>query len=110
MKNSDVCNYINKNYYPVKFYAASQDTINILGQTFVGSGTGMPHQLTGVLMNNNFTFPSIFFFNKERQFIARINNYFNSKTYKIILQFYAEEAYKKENFIDYYKRNSKNGR
>ncbi len=110
MKNSEVCNYINKNYYPVKFYGASQDTVRILGQTFVGSGTGMPHQLTGALMNNNYTFPSIFFFNKERQYIARINDYFNATIYKIILQYYCEEAYKKENFGEFYRRNNKNGR
>lgn len=109
-KNPSISDYINKNFYPVKFYAASQDTVNAFGQTFVGSGKGMPHQLTGALMNNNYTFPSMFFFTKEKQYITRMNDYFNSKTYKIILQFYAEEAYKKENFIDFYRRNNKNGR
>lgn len=108
-KNSELCDYINKNYYPVKFYAASQDTVKVFGQTFTGLGQGMPHQLTTALMNNSYTFPSVFFFNKQRQFISRINEYFDSKTYKIILQYYAEEAYLKEKFGDFYKRN-KNGR
>ncbi len=109
-KDSELCDYINKNYYPVKFYAASQDTVKAFGQTFTGSGQGMPHQLTAALMNNGYTFPSVIFFNKNRQFISRINEYFDSKTYKIILQYYAEEAYLKEKFGDFYQRNSKNGR
>ena len=110
MKDSAVSNYINKNFYPVKFYGASQDTVRILGQTFVGSGTGMPHQLTAALMNNNYTFPSMIFFNKEQQYIGRINDYFNAKIYKIIMRYYAEEAYKKETFYDFYKRSNQNGR
>ncbi|MCQ2974444.1 MAG: DUF255 domain-containing protein [Bacteroidales bacterium] len=107
LKDSTITNYINKNFYPIKFYAASQDTIKAFGGSFVGSGIGMPHQLTGALMGNNFIFPSMFFFNNKKEFLTRLNGYFQSNVYEIILKFYAEEAYKTQSFQDYYLKNNK---
>ena len=104
LKDSKIADYINKNYYPVKFYAATKDTIELGGRKFPGSQNGGPHSLTSYLTGGDFSFPTMFYFDKTGRLISKTTSYFGHKFYLTVLKFYAEEAYTKESFQDFYTR------
>ncbi len=107
LKDSKIADYINKNYYPVRFYAASTDTVKILGRIFPGSTNNGPHSLTSYLTGGDFSFPALFYFDKDMRLISKMSNYFGHNLYLTVLRFYAEEAYKNETFQQFYTRTEK---
>lgn len=110
LKDSALCNYINKNYYPIRIEATTTDSIYWFGNTnpFVSTGNGMPNQFTNALMNGNYKFPAMFFFNKDTKFVGGVTNFFAPDFWKVIARFYAEEAYAKETFEQFYRRTQSN--
>lgn len=59
-----ISEYINKQFYPVKFDAETSDTIEYQGKTYVnqrGGGRGASHELANVLMPNRKSYPSTIF-------------------------------------------------
>ncbi len=110
IKDSAMANYINKNFYPVRIEATTTDSIYWFGndKPFVSLGKGMPNQFTNALMNGNYKFPAMFFFDKEAKFIGSVQNFFMPSFWRVIMRFYAEEAYLKENFEQFYRRTQSN--
>ncbi|MBR4265051.1 MAG: thioredoxin family protein [Bacteroidales bacterium] len=110
LKDKKICDYINQNYYPVRFEATTTDTIYWMDplhqHPFTGQGNMMPNQFTMALMNNNFTFPAMFFFDKEGKFVSRTESFFSPEFWNVVLKYYATEAYKTLTFEQFYKKNN----
>ncbi|MCR5456445.1 MAG: thioredoxin fold domain-containing protein [Bacteroidales bacterium] len=106
LKDSALCNYINKNYYPVRIEATTTDSLYWFDsdKPFVSTGKNMPNGFTNALMNGNYKFPAMFFFDKEHKYVANVSDFFEPSFWHVVLQFYAEEAYKREKFETFYNK------
>ena len=88
--NEHIANYLNNNYYPVRFDAETQDTIIYKGDTLVNKSTKKrsKHELAYKLLDR-FSFPSLVFLdtkgNKEV-----IPGYIDVKSFEPIMYYFAE--------------------
>jgi thioredoxin-related protein len=69
--NPGLAQYINSNFYPIKFNAEGKDTVMYLGKEYKPSGTGpkAPHELAVHLLQGKLMYPTTLFlnnFNKEK--------------------------------------------
>src|SRR5690606_14867919 len=69
-----VADYLNENFYPVRFHVMSKDTLEILNQKLVN--TGSYHQLATAALKEQFKFPAILFFNERNELIMPVPQYF----------------------------------
>ncbi|MCQ2317640.1 MAG: DUF255 domain-containing protein [Bacteroidales bacterium] len=106
--NKDVIEYMNENFYAVKFDAEQSDTIVFAGYTFVNQG-GMngrkgTHQLAATLLQGKMSYPSYVFMNEKNQAITVLPGYVEAKELIPILKYIATDAYMKTTYQDYIKQ------
>ncbi len=91
-----IINYLNENFYPVKFNAEQKEPITILDHTFkfVAEGKRGHHELAVALLNGQLSYPSTVFMTKEFDMIQNVPGYLNQKTMYPILVFLYEGHYK----------------
>ena len=109
--NSDVIEYVNENYYPVKFNAEGNEEINFKGQVFKNpqydpekkKRRNSPHQLARAIQITGY--PSLVFFDEEANLIAPVAGYRTPKQLELYLKLFAGDEYKKmtskEAFAEY---------
>lgn len=102
-RDKKLADYINKNFYPIQFNAASTDTIQAFGKTFYSLGKGQPHQLAQALLNQKYIFPSTMIFNTDLKAISLINFFISPRLLKPIFKYYNEDEYKTKTFDDFLK-------
>ncbi|WP_289023674.1 thioredoxin fold domain-containing protein [uncultured Salegentibacter sp.] len=111
--NSDVIEYVNENYYPVKFNAEGNEEINFKGQVFKNpqydpekkKRRNSPHQLARAIQITGY--PSLVFFDEEANLIAPVAGYRTPKQLELYLKLFVGDEYKKmtskEAFAEYQK-------
>ncbi len=108
--NKDVVNYINKNYYAVKFNAEGNETINYLGKTFSNPnfeankrGRNSSHQLSGYFGIR--AYPTLLYLDEKANLITPIPGYKTPSQLELYLKLIASDSYKniitKEDFEEY---------
>ncbi len=102
-KDSIIANLVNKNYYPVKFNAASQDTVFLFGQKIIPSGKGNPHKLTSSLLQESFKFPAFVFINSKKHKVNEVHGFISPYQSERIFSYIKEEKYRTQKFEDYVK-------
>lgn len=111
MREKRFCDYVNEHFYAVRMEATTRDTVYWFDpkheHPFVSTGVGMPNSFTTALMNDDFKFPALFFFDKEHMFVAKTGDFFGMDFWLVILKYYATEAYKEKTFQTFYKENVK---
>ena len=105
--NPEVVEYMNENYYAVKFDAESSDTIVFGGYTYINEG-GMngrrgTHQLAVDLLQGRMSYPSYVFMNEKNQLLTVAPGYMEAKDFLPILSFIGSNAYLRQTFKDYIK-------
>jgi len=65
--NKGIANYINRNFYPVRFNAETFDTIEFRGKKYFNRKLGRKptHDLASILLEGNLSYPSIVFFDRS---------------------------------------------
>ncbi len=96
--NKDIADFVNSHFYPVRFDAATTDTIKIAGRQYVSLGKGQPNQLAMQLFSHGFRFPAIIFMNSNFKNIGYIYGFFTPKQVKPMLIYFSSNAYKKQSF------------
>ena len=91
--NKDVAEYVNKNYYAVKFNAEGNETINYKGVKYTNpnfkpntSGRNSSHQLSGVFGIR--AYPTLLYLDEEANLIAPITGYKTPSQLELCLKFY----------------------
>ena len=108
--NKDVADYINKNYYPVKFNAEGNEAVTFLGKKYTNpgfnpnsSGRNTPHELSNYFGVR--AFPTILYLDEEAKLIAPIPGYQSPKQLELYLKLFASNDYKEiksqEEFTNY---------
>ena len=111
-KNKDVADYVNENYYAVKFNAQGDGDIDYNGRTFSNPGydpakamrRNATHELARALKVR--AFPTIVFFDEEGNFIAPIQSYKTPQQLELYLKLFKDDEHKnmktQDDFNTYY--------
>ncbi len=97
--NANVIQYINANYYAVKFNAESPDAIEFKGRTFSNptydpnrKGRNGVHEFSRALQVS--AYPTIVYLDEELNIIAPIKGYQEPKQIELYLKFFNSNEYK----------------
>lgn len=101
--NPDVANFINKNYYAVKFNAEGNETITYKGKTYSNpnysveraNGRNSAHDLANNLGVRSF--PNLLFFDENGTYLGPIPGYKTPKQLEVMLKLFSTNAYKNIN-------------
>jgi len=110
--NAWIADYVNKNYYAVKFNAEGPDPVKFKGKLFENPGyvQGRPgrnatHQLTHAIapVNGRIAYPTVVFIDQDLNLIAPVQGFQRPVQFEPMLKFIAEEKYKTVSWQDYMK-------
>ncbi|WP_247232583.1 DUF255 domain-containing protein [Telluribacter sp. SYSU D00476] len=101
--NAKVAEYINKNYYPVKFNAEQREPVTLGEQKFVyvAQGKNGVHQLALALTNNQPSYPNTVFLDEKMQMIQPLPGYLKAKEFHEVITFIGDNHYQKVPFDKY---------
>lgn len=103
-EKASVTNYINENYYAVKFDAEQKEDITLGGKTFkfVANGRRGYHELAAAMLNGRLSYPHTVFFDETLQKIAAIPGYRPEKELFAMLNYFHNNVYKSDPNLDAY--------
>ncbi|NVO02767.1 MAG: DUF255 domain-containing protein [Bacteroidetes bacterium] len=102
--NPVIADYLNKNFYPVRFNCISKDTINIGGQIFINENKDHPfHQMAVAMLDGKMAFPALLIFDENFKLIYKEQVYFTAERIEPILHFFSEEKFKDTKWEDFLK-------
>lgn len=111
--NKDVADYVNKNYYAVKFNGEGNDVINFKGKTYTNPGykpelanrRNANHQLAAYFTIR--AYPTIVFLDEKAEFIAPISGFKKPQELELYLKMFKNDTHlamdTQEKFNTYYK-------
>lgn len=102
--NPVIAEYMNENYYPVKFNAERKDTVTFKGKAYVNgnpAGARSAHQLAAYLLQNRLSYPSFVFLDTELNLITIVPGYQKPPQLEAILHFIGEDSYKSKKWEEY---------
>ena len=103
LKNPEIAKILNEKFYPVKFNAASTDTINFFGNILTGTGAGNPHEMTTGILRGNYKMPADIYLNDKGELINIVNGMLMPTQLESILNYMASGTYLKVTYPDFLK-------
>ncbi|MCT4624840.1 MAG: DUF255 domain-containing protein [Schleiferiaceae bacterium] len=109
-EKANIYNYINENFYAVKFDAEQKDSLHILDHTFkfVPSGRRGYHELAAALLEGRLSYPATVFLSGNFEKITVVPGYQSADNFHPILAYVQGEHYKTtpwEEYLASYKEN-----
>ena len=100
-----IAEYLNANFYPVKFNAESKEPITFGGKTFVNENQGSrsSHQFAIALLQGQMSYPSIAYLNEKMEPLGAVPGYYSAKDFEPLIKYIEEDKYKTASFEDYKK-------
>ncbi len=104
-KDKEIINYINENFYAVKFDAEDPETITLDGNKYkyVKSDKRGYNQLAADLLKGRLSYPTIVFLNDDLSLIQPIPGYLKPEKMEVILTYFADDNHKKTPWTRYEK-------
>ena len=104
----EIADYINENFYPVKFNAEQKESVEFKGHTFnfVAQGRRGVHELAAALTRNQLSYPTTVFMDEELRIIQPIAGYLKPQQMEPILEFIGGDHFKTTSWDDF-KKNHK---
>jgi thioredoxin-related protein len=102
--NPVIVEYMNKNYYAVKFDAERKDTVNFNGKAYVNpnpTGRRSSHQLAQYMLNGRMSYPSFVFLDEKQSHITIVPGFRKAPEFESILNFIATDAYKTKKWEEF---------
>ena len=98
-----IVDYVNANYYPVRFNAEQTGDVVLGKQTFkyVGGGGRGVHELAAALLRNQMSYPTTVFMDEKFQLIQPIPGYLEPLTFHQIITYFGSDNHQKEPFDKY---------
>lgn len=96
-----IVNYMNENFYAVKFDAEQTGDIEFSGYTFTNknpNGNGArkgTHELAQALLQSKMSYPSYVFMNEKNQVLTIVPGYAEAKEFLPILKYFGTDAFLK---------------
>ncbi|MCH3884217.1 thioredoxin family protein [Tenacibaculum aquimarinum] len=110
--NPDLVEYVNENYYAVKFNAEGTQDITYKGNTFgnpnydpkKANKNNSPHEFSNYMDIE--AFPTIVFFDENGDYITPLKGYYNAQQLELYLKMFNEDKHKEintqEKFNEYF--------
>lgn len=101
--NPIIAEYLNNNFYPVKFNAESTAPIKFQGKVFENRNQGRrsPHDLAAALLQGRMSYPSVAYLDENNQLLTAVPGYYSPSQIEPILVFFAENHYKTTNWENF---------
>ncbi len=99
----DIADYLNNNYYPVKFNAETDEKIEFQGKVFekTSNGRRSPHDLAAALLQGKMSYPSVAYLDENNQLLTAVPGYMTPTQIEPILVFFSEDHYKTTSWEDF---------
>jgi thioredoxin-related protein len=102
--NPVIVDYMNKNYYAVKFNAERKDTVTFNGKMYTNpnpTGTRSSHMLAQELLSGRMSYPSFVFLDENMDKLTVVPGYQKAPQFEAILHFFGEDAYKTQKWEEF---------
>lgn len=93
----NIAEYVNENYYAVKFNAEQKEDIQFKNKTYKYIGTfGRKgyHQLAYEIMNGKMSYPTVVFIDENLDVIQPLAGFQGAEKFEMIMTYFAENFYK----------------
>lgn len=109
-KDTKIVDYINENYYAIKFDAEYQNPIYLNGKeyNFIKTGKKGYHELAAKILRGKLSYPSLVFLDYNMKVIQPIPGYRDVKTLDLILSYFYEDHHKTTPWKTYARNCEKN--
>ena len=99
----EIIDYVNENYYPVRFNAEQKGDVTLNHQTFkyISGGSRGVHELAAALLNHQMSYPSTVFLDEKFNLIQVIPGYLEPRLFHQIITFFGGNYHRKEPFDQY---------
>lgn len=105
--NEIIANYLNENFYPVKFNAETRDSVKFNGFVFANKnpeGTPRPvHEFAISILEGKLSYPSVVFLNEDIKKIQTIVGYYKADQFEPIMKYFGSSKYKDTKWEDFQK-------
>lgn len=103
--NPGIANYINTNFYPVKFDAETKDTIEYNGKIYkpLSKDPKTPHELTLKFLGEKLSYPSTVFTTNKYEYNLLTQGFLEEKKLEPLLVFMVENAWQTAAFDEFNK-------
>lgn len=102
--NDKVADYINQNYYAVKFDAESKETIDWLGKKFSYNPSYHVNEFSLYITNGQESYPTTVLLSDINAQPAPLSGYLKPSELEGPLKYFGDGAYKTENYPDFVKK------
>ncbi|GAB4235304.1 MAG: hypothetical protein Tsb0034_09410 [Ekhidna sp.] len=101
----EIANYINDNFYPVKFNAEQKEPVSFNGHTFeyVPTGRRGVHELAAALTRNQLSYPTTVFMDEKLRIIQPIAGFLKPEQMEPILLYIGGSHYTNTKWEDFQK-------
>jgi thioredoxin-related protein len=101
--NKIIADYINSNFYAVKFNAEQKTEVVLNGKSYkyVASGTRGYNELAAELLNGQLGYPSVVFLDEKTKMIQPVQGYIEAGPFDRIIKFIGGNAYKTTKWEDF---------
>ncbi len=97
--NKYIAEYLNEKYYPVNIDVFSQDTLKIMGQTYINENKPYKyHQLPVAALDAKMIFPAFIILDENEKVLIKIQKYMTPEGFEPLMKYYGDNFYKKENY------------
>ena len=105
----NIAQFMNKNFYSIKFNAESRDDVDFQGTTYKFDPkmtTRGRHEMATMLMKKNSKqgYPTIAFLDEDYNLIQSVPGYKNAEEFDVIIHYFAEKHYKTKKWEDFVKQ------
>ncbi|WP_461148806.1 thioredoxin family protein [Spirosoma pulveris] len=98
-----IVDYVNENYYAVRFNAEQTADVTLGKQTFkyISGGSRGVHELAAALLKNQMSYPTTVFLDEKFNLIQPIPGYLEPRTFHQIITYFGKNYHQKEPFEQY---------
>jgi len=102
-QNPKVAEYMQENFYMVKFDAEGKEPIDFDGKTFeyVPSGRRGYHQLAAALLQNRLSYPTVVFLDENMKMLSPVPGYQKVQPFLQIAKYFGDNIYKEQDWNSY---------
>ncbi len=101
--DENIINYINENFYAIKFDAESKDSFEFQGEMYKYNPKARAHEWAITYLGGRMSYPTTLFLLEGFQTPMAIPGYIKTPVMEVILSFINTESFKTQNFEDYQK-------
>ena len=102
--NPVIVEYMNENYYAVKFNAERKDTVAFNGKDYINTnptGTRASHQLAQELLGGRMSYPSFVFLDENLNKVTTVPGYRKAPEFEAILNYIGSDIYKTQKWEEF---------